>query len=122
MYSHVGVFQFIPKVTNIVNGEIHSFQQWHTSVMAQVDGRHSEELNESIKSSFNTVLLASQHIVKQYSILQSATMTSGMHLQLHWMYFQYYLDEDCDYIEHWGKAYATVMIVANSSDIQQVIK
>ena len=91
VYSHVGAFQFIPQVTNIVNGEIHSFQQWHTSMMAQVDGLHSEELNESIKSSFNTVLLASQHIVKQYSILQSATMTSGMHLQLHWMYFQYYL-------------------------------
>ena len=33
----------------------------------------------------------------------------------------FYLDEECDNIEHWEKAYTTIVTVANSSDIHQVI-
>ena len=91
--------------------------------MARADGCHSEELNESIKSSFNTVLLASQRVIKQYNILQSTAMNPGMYYNdiggISNIIYNY-LDEECNYIEHWGKAYTTVMTIANSSDIQQV--
>lgn len=85
--SQVGVFQFIPLVTDFVSGKMHSFQQWCDSVMSQaVDcDEHSEELSELIKSSFNTVLIASQCIIKQYNMLQSDMIKSGMYLQLCWM-------------------------------------
>ena len=80
MCSHVGVFQFIPQVANLVSEKVHSFQQWHVGMASQADGCHSEELSELIKSSFNTVLLASQYIIKQYNMLQSVMINSGMYL------------------------------------------
>ena len=76
--SHVGLFQFIPQVTSFVSEKIYSFQQWHTGVVSRADGCHSEELSELIKLSFNTVLLASQHIIKQYNMLQSLMINSGV--------------------------------------------
>ena len=80
LYSHVGVFQFIPQVTNLVSEKMHSFQQWRAGMASQADGSHSEELSELIKSSFNTVLLASQYIIKHYNMLQSVMINSGMYL------------------------------------------
>ena len=74
------MFQFIPQVTNLVSEKIHSFQQWHTGMVSQADGCHSEELSKLIKSSFNTVLLASQYIIKQYNMLQSQMINSGVYL------------------------------------------
>jgi len=85
-FSQVGVFQFIPQVTNLVNEKIFSFRQWHDSAMLE-DDDHSEEVTKLIKSSFNTVLIASQYIIKQYSMLKSQIMESGMYLQLQCMYF-----------------------------------
>ena len=77
--SQVGVFQFIPQVTDFVNEKTYAFQQWHTSVISQADDtEHSQGLNEMIKSSFNTVLIASQCIIKQYNMLQSCMVHSGM--------------------------------------------
>ena len=80
-----GVFRFIPQVTDLVNERICSFQQWH-SVMSQATtdcDEYSEKLHELIKSSFNTILLASQYIIKQYNMLQSQLMKSSIYMYLY---------------------------------------
>ena len=76
------MFQFILQVTDFVSDKVHSFQQWHNdSVISQdCNSKHSEELSELIKSSFNTVLMASQYVIKQYNMLQSNVIKSGMYL------------------------------------------
>ena len=80
--STVGVFQFILQVTDIVSDKVYSFQQWHDSVMSQDCDEDCEEFSELIRSSFNTVLMASQCVIKHYNMLQSNVMKSGMYLQL----------------------------------------
>ena len=84
--SNVGVFQFILQVIDIVSDKVHSFQQWHDRLVSQDCDEHCEEyceeFSELIKSSFNTVLMASQCVIKHYNMLQSNVMTSGMYLQL----------------------------------------
>ena len=81
MNSQVGVFQFITQLTNLVNEKTRSFQQWYNDVVLQVDHDiNSEQLTELIKSSFNTVLIASQYIIKQYNMLQSHIAEYGMYL------------------------------------------
>ena len=76
------MFQFILQVTDIVSDKVHSFQQWHDSVISRDCDEHYEEFSELIKSSFNTVLMASQCVIKHYNMLQSHIMKSGMYLQL----------------------------------------
>ena len=77
------MFQFILQVTDFVSDKVHSFQQWHNDSVISQDCNsyeHSEELSELIKSSFNTALMASQYVIKQYSMLQSNVIKSGMYL------------------------------------------
>ena len=79
--SHVGVFQFILQVTDFVSDKVYSFQQWRDNMMLLQDCNSDEdcdELSELIKSSFNDVLMASQYVIKQYNIVQSNVMKSGM--------------------------------------------